>query len=69
VTLIQSNFGSPGNLELIARVGLQLHFMWRDSGPAFQWTGPFLWFPIPGAAPASNTHILVKARCRNAIEK
>ena len=40
VTMIQSNFGSPGNLELIARVGLQLHFMWRDSGPAFQWSTP-----------------------------
>ncbi|HET6675017.1 MAG TPA: hypothetical protein VFG71_06745, partial [Nitrospiraceae bacterium] len=52
VTMIQSNFGSPGNLELIARVGQQLHFMWRDSGPAFQWNGPSLLFTIPAAAPA-----------------
>ena len=53
VTCIQSNFGWPGNLELIARVGQQLHFMWRDSGPAFQWHGPFLLFTIPAAAPTS----------------
>jgi hypothetical protein len=52
VTMIQSNFGSPGNLELIARVGQQLQFMWRDSGPAFQWNGPSLLFTIPAAAPA-----------------
>ncbi|WP_447601174.1 hypothetical protein [Nitrospira sp. Nam80] len=52
VTMIQSNFGSPGNLELIARVGQELHFMWRDSGPAFQWNGPTLLFTIPAAAPA-----------------
>ncbi|HEX6901869.1 MAG TPA: tyrosinase family protein [Thermoanaerobaculia bacterium] len=42
VTLIQSNFGSPGNLEVIARAGSQLYFFWRDSGPAFTWNGPFL---------------------------
>jgi hypothetical protein len=47
ITLIQSNFGSPGNLELIARVGDQLFFLWRDSGPAFQWNGP--WPLLTGA--------------------
>jgi hypothetical protein len=41
VTMIESNFGSPGNLEVIARVGNQLHFFWRYSGPAFHWNGPF----------------------------
>lgn len=41
VTMIESNFGTPGNLELIARVGAQLFFFWRDSGPAFTWNGPF----------------------------
>jgi Thiol-activated cytolysin len=40
LTMIQSNYGSPGNMELIARVGDKLHSYWRDSGPAFQWTGP-----------------------------
>jgi hypothetical protein len=40
VTIIQSNYGSPGNLELIARAGDFLHFFWRDSGPAFRWNGP-----------------------------
>jgi hypothetical protein len=42
VTMLQSNFGSPGNLELICRHGSQLFFFWRDSGPAFRWNGPFL---------------------------
>jgi hypothetical protein len=41
VTLIQSNFGDPGNLELVARVGDRLAFFFRDSGPAFNWNGPF----------------------------
>jgi hypothetical protein len=27
VTLIQSNYGSPGNLELVARAGDGLHFL------------------------------------------
>ncbi|MFD0529673.1 hypothetical protein ACFQ1I_27105 [Kitasatospora arboriphila] len=39
--MIQSNFGSPGNLELIARVRDTLQFFWRDSGPAFHWNGPW----------------------------
>jgi hypothetical protein len=41
VTMIQSNYGSPGNMELIARVGDRLQFFWRDSGPQFKWSGPF----------------------------
>jgi hypothetical protein len=42
VTMIQSNYGNPGNLEVIARAGGALQFFWRDSGPAFHWNGPFL---------------------------
>src|SRR5262249_49525444 len=41
VTMIQSNFGSPGNLEVVARTGDRLIFLWRDSGPGLQWHGPF----------------------------
>jgi len=41
VTMIQSNFGSPGNLEVVVRVGADLLFFWRDSGPSFNWNGPF----------------------------
>ena len=40
VTLIQSNFGEPGNLELIARSEDKLTFFWRGSGPEFKWNGP-----------------------------
>lgn len=40
VTMIESNYGVPGNLEVICRVGDQLWFFWRDSGPAFVWNGP-----------------------------
>jgi hypothetical protein len=46
VTMIQSNFGDPGNLEVVARVGNGLHFLWRDSGPSFTWSNPFLLFAI-----------------------
>lgn len=42
VTLIQSNFGNPGNLELVARSGDQLVCFWRDSGPEFKWSGPII---------------------------
>jgi hypothetical protein len=38
--MIQSNFGSAGNLEVIARVGGELVAFVRDSGPAFHWFGP-----------------------------
>ncbi|MDT3443891.1 hypothetical protein [Pseudofrankia sp. BMG5.37] len=42
LTMIQSNFGNPGNLELIALNSTgHLNFFWRDSGPNFAWNGPF----------------------------
>ena len=40
VSLIQSNFGDPGHLELVAQVDGHLAFFWRDSGPDFRWNGP-----------------------------
>ena len=40
--MIESNYGSPGNLEVIANAGGQLQFFRRDSGPAFTWNGPYL---------------------------
>ncbi len=52
ITMIQSNFGVPGNLELVARAGEELFFFWRDSGPAFQWSGPWPMLTIPSGAPA-----------------
>jgi hypothetical protein len=42
VTMIESNYGSPGNLEVVCNAGGQLQFFWRDSGPAFIWNGPYL---------------------------
>jgi hypothetical protein len=41
VSLIQSNFGDPGHLELVAQVGGHLVFFWRDSGPDLRWNGPY----------------------------
>jgi hypothetical protein len=41
VSMIQSDFGFPGNLEVVTKVGNHLEFYWRDSGPAFNWHGPF----------------------------
>jgi hypothetical protein len=40
VSLIQSNFGNPGHLELVAQVEGRLAFFWRDSGPDLRWNGP-----------------------------
>jgi hypothetical protein len=42
VSLIQSNFGSPGNLEVVASASGQVYHFWRDSGPSFAWNGPFI---------------------------
>ncbi len=39
-SLIQSNYGSPGNLEVVARMGDRLAHFYRDSGPRFAWNGP-----------------------------
>ena len=41
VSMIQSNFGTPGNLEVVAHVGSALHAFWRDSGPTYSWNGPY----------------------------
>jgi hypothetical protein len=41
VSLIQSNYGNPGNLEVVCNAGGQLQFFWRDSGPSFTWNGPY----------------------------
>jgi hypothetical protein len=41
VSLIQSNFGDPGNLELVVTEGGVLNAFFRDSGPAFHWFGPY----------------------------
>jgi hypothetical protein len=40
LSLIQSNFGAPGNLEVVSRISDQLALSWRDSGPQFIWNGP-----------------------------
>jgi hypothetical protein len=40
VSLIQSNFGTPGNFEVIARVGDRLVHFERDSAPNSTWNGP-----------------------------
>ena len=40
VSLIQSNFGQPGHLEIMAQVNGNLAFFWRDSGPDLRWNGP-----------------------------
>lgn len=44
VAMIQSNFGNPGHLEVVARAGTKLVHFWRESAPPFAWFGPF---PIP----------------------
>jgi hypothetical protein len=36
-SLIEGNFGSPGNLEVAARAGSGLSLMYRDSAPPYTW--------------------------------
>jgi hypothetical protein len=42
VTMIESNYGAIGNLEVVARVGTVLHALWRDSSAENTWHGPTL---------------------------
>jgi hypothetical protein len=43
LTMIQTDIGTPGNLEVIARLtNGGLAFTFRDSGPEFKWNGPFI---------------------------
>ena len=39
VTMIESNFGTPGNLEVIALAGNQLYTLYRDSS-SLEWSTP-----------------------------
>jgi hypothetical protein len=58
VSMIQSNYGPPGNLELMVRVGDQLYSLWRDSGPSFQWS-----IPVKiGAAGVSGNPVLLQSK-------
>jgi hypothetical protein len=40
ISLIEKKFGNPGNLELVASVGTNIEFLWRDSGLEFARKGP-----------------------------
>lgn len=41
VTLVESTFGSPGNLEVIVLAGGRLGHFWRESTGTLNWHGPF----------------------------
>jgi hypothetical protein len=58
VCLLQANYGSPGNLEVVAREGDRLVFYWRSGQAPFGWNGPF---PIPGATGVTGTPALIQS--------
>src|SRR5712691_2896220 len=64
VALVQSNFGEPGNLEIVARSSNSLSHFWRDSGPAFSWQGPnpVLLAGLPEPAVPIGIHGFVQSR-------
>lgn len=63
VSMIQSSFGDPGNLEVVARVRDTLQFFFRDSGPQFSWRGPFPLRPDGRLINrASGTPVLLQSR-------
>jgi dienelactone hydrolase len=41
-SLIQSNFGDPGNLEVVARIGDRLAAFWCAAAPDPSWSGPHI---------------------------
>ncbi|HEU5228129.1 MAG TPA: hypothetical protein VFU49_09995 [Ktedonobacteraceae bacterium] len=56
ISMIESNFGTPGNLEVVARVGSQLFAYYRDTA----WHGPF---PIPtNGLVISGNPVLLQSR-------
>jgi len=58
VSLIQSNFGDPGNLEAVARFGDRLAAIWRGSEPGASWSTAFFFAAGASGAPAliQGTH-------------
>jgi hypothetical protein len=40
LTMIQSRLVSPPSLEMVARYGQTLSFLWRDGGPTYRWREP-----------------------------
>ena len=53
VSMIQGNFGSPGNFEVVARIGTRLAHFWRDNtDPALKWHGPTFFASGAGGRPS-----------------
>jgi hypothetical protein len=66
VGMIQSNFGDPGNLEVVGRIADRLVFFWRYSGPPIRWNGsiPIVADGVPIAGVTGNP-VLIQSRCGN----
>jgi hypothetical protein len=66
VGMIQSNFGDPGNLEVVGRIADRLVFFWRYSGPPIRWNGsiPIVADGVPIAGVSGNP-VLIQSRCGN----
>lgn len=58
-TLIQSNFGSIGNLEVVVREGDRLALYWRQDQSPYEWRGPY--YIAPGTA-VKGTPALIESR-------
>jgi hypothetical protein len=52
VALLQSNFGDPGNVEVVARYGTRLALWWREAGPTWRWSGPEFFFDGAAGVPS-----------------
>ncbi len=58
LSLIQSNLGPAGNLEVVARAGTELVHATRDDGGTWRWTTPAT---IPGPGGVAGTPALVQS--------
>jgi len=62
VSFIQSNFGTQGNFDLIARVGNHLVHFWRDNDHGQIWQGPFT---IPNSFGVSGNPVIIQSNYFN----
>ncbi|HEX2079566.1 MAG TPA: hypothetical protein VHG08_17705 [Longimicrobium sp.] len=58
VSLIQSNYGPAGNLEVVAREGNRLIHNWRDDGASWRWQQAV---PLPGGAVVTGPPALIQS--------
>ena len=58
LSIVQSNFGSSGNLEAVALEGSQLVHHWRDDGGSWRWQARTF---LPGSVPVMESVAMIQS--------